>query len=252
MSTYNPADPSTWAGYAPALAMGDQQSFIGALAQDEIPPAAANPVLHNAYRQAVVENQIIKLWQAALASAQYQQTFACASGLAVGNPAYLSGVDTVAIALATSQAASQVVGFVASKPTTITCKLVHLFYVSGLSGLTAGAPVFLSDTGTVDAAPGTYRAKIGVAISTTEALLFANPLSAAGNAGLSGNIQLSSGGVSVSAPLVTATSKIFLTYTSVGGTQGNLRVGTITPGTGFTIASSSGTDSSYVNWLIVN
>lgn len=39
--------------------------------------------------------------------------------------------------------------------------------VTGLSGLTAGSPVYLTDAGAFSATPGTYRVVVGLAISTT-------------------------------------------------------------------------------------
>ena len=68
------------------------------------------------------------------------------------------------------------------------------------------------------------------------------------SAALSGN----PGTVTVATTAVTASSKIFLTYASAGGTQGFLRISAIVAGTSFTITSSSGTDTSTVNWFIVN
>lgn len=57
----------------------------------------------------------------------------------------------------------------------------------------------------------------------------------------------------VSAPSVTANSKILLTYNTFGGTQGVLSApaALITPGVGFTIVSSNNLDTSTVNWTIV-
>ena len=63
---------------------------------------------------------------------------------------------------------------------------------------------------------------------------------------------LSTGTVTVATTAVTAASKIFLTRAVAGGTLGNLSVGTITAGTSFTITSDGATDTSTVNWLIIN
>ena len=62
---------------------------------------------------------------------------------------------------------------------------------------------------------------------------------------------LSSGTVTVSTTAVLTGSKIFLTRAVAGGTLGNLSVGTITNATSFTITSSSSSDTSTVNWLII-
>jgi hypothetical protein len=58
------------------------------------------------------------------------------------------------------------------------------------------------------------------------------------------------GTVVVNNTKVTANSRIFLTHRTTGGTIGILTY-TIVAGTSFTITSSSGTDTSTVNWLII-
>lgn len=67
-----------------------------------------------------------------------------------------------------------------------------------------------------------------------------------------GQATLSAGTVTVDNTSVTASSLIFLTNAGASGTVGTLSVGTITAGTSFVINSSSSTDTSKVNWLIVN
>jgi hypothetical protein len=62
---------------------------------------------------------------------------------------------------------------------------------------------------------------------------------------------LAAGTVTVANTSVTATSRIFLTCQTPGGTPGFLRVSARTAGTSFTILSSSGTDTSVVAWMIV-
>ncbi|MFA5920134.1 MAG: hypothetical protein WC856_02435 [Methylococcaceae bacterium] len=54
----------------------------------------------------------------------------------------------------------------------------------------------------------------------------------------------------VSNTAITATSRIFLTSQSDGGTPGFLRISARTAGTSFTILSSSGTDTSVVAYEI--
>jgi hypothetical protein len=67
-----------------------------------------------------------------------------------------------------------------------------------------------------------------------------------------GQAVLVAGTVTVTTPLVTANSIILLTRGVAGGAVGDLKVGTITAGTSFTIVSASGTDTSTINWCIVN
>lgn len=67
----------------------------------------------------------------------------------------------------------------------------------------------------------------------------------------SGAATLVAGAVTVSTTKVTANSRIQLTGNVDGGTPGWLRVSARTPGTNFTITSSSGADTSTVAWVIV-
>jgi len=65
-----------------------------------------------------------------------------------------------------------------------------------------------------------------------------------------GQATLAAGTVTVNNTSVTANSRIFLTVETAGGTQGFLRYSK-SAGTSFTITSTSGTETSVVNWLIV-
>jgi len=65
-----------------------------------------------------------------------------------------------------------------------------------------------------------------------------------------GTTTLVGGSSTVSTGACTPSSYVFVTYKTVGGTQGILRT---TPGTAsFTITSSSGTDTSIVQWMVIN
>jgi hypothetical protein len=64
-----------------------------------------------------------------------------------------------------------------------------------------------------------------------------------------GTATLAAGTVTVANTSVTASSVIFLSRATTGGTTGQLSY-TITAGTSFTINSSSNTETSTVNWLI--
>ncbi len=95
---------------------------------------------------------------------------------------------------------------------------------------------------------------------------FTTPLSVTGNLTLStagnkllvkegsnaamGNSTLVAGTVTVSNTLVTASSRIFLSRATTGGTVGHLSY-TRVASTSFTINSSSATDTSTIDWLIV-
>jgi hypothetical protein len=66
-----------------------------------------------------------------------------------------------------------------------------------------------------------------------------------------GRATLVGGTVVVANTSVTANTEIFLTCNTSAGTPGFLRVSARTPGTSFTILSSSGTDTSVVSYLLV-
>lgn len=74
------------------------------------------------------------------------------------------------------------------------------------------------------------------------------------NASIGTSEAMTAGSVTISTTAVTASSKIFLTANTPGGTQGELSAPTasIVAGTSFVINSSSNTDTSTVNWWIVN
>lgn len=107
----------------------------------------------------------------------FMQVYACAVGVAVGDPVYASGSVTVAKALATTAPSARVIGFVAYKPTTTTCVVRSAYLAAGaFSGF--GVPVYLTDAGGIDDAAGTVIKVLGTAISTTAAIVWADPRSA--------------------------------------------------------------------------
>lgn len=67
--------------------------------------------------------------------------------------------------------------------------------------------------------------------------------------GVSG--AMTAGTITISTTKVTASSRIFLTIQSPGGTPGAVYISARSAGTSFTITSTSGTDTSTVAWLIV-
>ena len=141
--------------------------------------------------------------------------------------------------------------------------------VTGVDGTTndMGPPVFTNGTVNAD---GSITTKDGDLVATT-----GNIIATAGNVvitatatvgkgklnvpatganaivGTSAALSGSPGTVTVATTAVTASSKIFLTYASAGGTQGFLRISAIVAGTSFTISSTTA-DTSTVNWFIVN
>ncbi len=66
-----------------------------------------------------------------------------------------------------------------------------------------------------------------------------------------GVATLVGGTITVSNTSVTASSRIFTSRQTAGGTLGHLSIGTIVAGTSFVINSSSATDTSVVAWLLI-
>ncbi len=66
-----------------------------------------------------------------------------------------------------------------------------------------------------------------------------------------GQATLVGGTVVVSNTSITASTRIFLSRETLGGAAGHLAVSARVAATSFTILSSSGTDTSTVNWLLV-
>lgn len=64
-----------------------------------------------------------------------------------------------------------------------------------------------------------------------------------------GTAQLAAGTVSVALPSVSSSSVILAGRMTPSGTLGHLSVPTVTPGTGFTVTSSSNSDNSLVSYL---
>jgi hypothetical protein len=67
----------------------------------------------------------------------------------------------------------------------------------------------------------------------------------------SGEATLVAGAATVADTRIKATDRIILSRKTVGGTAGNLAVGTVTADTSFAITSSSGTDTSVVTYQVL-
>lgn len=96
-------------------------------------------------------------------------TLTCTATEQVGDLVYVSGVDTVAQADASAASTSEVVGYIVSKPSATSCIVsAEPGPVTGATGLTAGDPVYLSETaGDVTAVAPAIAVRVGTALSTT-------------------------------------------------------------------------------------
>jgi len=186
--------------YTPAVADADEDAFTGQAFDDPIVYTSANNKrVDSKYHLKPHQDETLGLIKGRVSSMAYRITWTCGVGDAVGSPVRISGNDTVTTALATSAANSKVIGFIRYKPTTTTCFIDHYVVATGLSGLTAGGDVFLTNAGSFSASAGTYRKSLGVARTTTSAVLYANSRTASNNAELFDDAEGDAANVSMSA-----------------------------------------------------
>jgi len=103
--------------------------------------------------------------------------FTVLAGVVVGDLVYASGTDAMAVADNSALSTTPVIGIVKAKPSSITATIIYTGKVTGLSGFTAGADLFLGTSGgIVDAtglpsATGSVVQKIGNALNATSLFL---------------------------------------------------------------------------------
>lgn len=132
----------------------------------------------------------------------------------------------------------------------------------GVLSLTLDAAQGVTFNGTTDStSPSTGIAIISGGAGIAKTLFVGNnvKINTAGNTlyikegtnACMGTATLAAGVILVNTTAVTATSRIFLTGQTTGGTAGELRISARVAGTSFTITSSSATDTRSVAWLII-
>lgn len=72
------------------------------------------------------------------------------------------------------------------------------------------------------------------------------------NASIGTSAAMIGGTVTISTNKVTASSIIFVSRKTIGGTAGNLSIANVVANTSFDIISDSGTETSTINWWLVN
>jgi len=161
--------------YTPSGQSGAFDTWTGVpIAQPATPSSVRSGVADAAYFGIEVENNLLGLINASVASPFYRRSWTCAAGLATGNPVRISGSGTVGLAEATGSGTSDVVGFVRDKSGTTTCYIAHFWMATGITG-TVGATAYLQNAGTIGDAAGTFARPLGVYGTTTTALVCALP-----------------------------------------------------------------------------
>ena len=152
--------------WTPPATIEDPQVYAAHAAKKVSARFIGRPLLEN----------LAALIRCRVSSYSYGRSFTCLAGLNVGDPVYCDSANSVLLATAAAAASARLFGFVRYKPASTSCYVEHYRYASGLSALTAGATVYLTDAGGFAAAAGTVRVTAGIALSTTTAMLSAGPL----------------------------------------------------------------------------
>lgn len=194
---------------------------------------------------------ITSIWVDTVANASYQLTGIVANTpnwQVLASPTGAVGTLTGDTGTATPSSGNiQIAGTANQITTSATGAIVTVSLPSAIT-----APGSVTATTTLTATLGAITATNGNLVLSTAG----NKLSIAtgANASVGTSVAMTAGTVTISTTAVTASSKIFLTANTPGGTQGTLSAPTasIVAGTSFVINSSSNTDTSTVNWWIVN
>lgn len=103
--------------------------------------------------------------------------FACTASTAVNDVVFQSsGADQSVEPFVNNTVSNQALGICIEKINATTCKVLLLGIATGFSGLTRGARIFLSTTGTLSPTkpPTGYLQNLGIATSSTEAMFIPN------------------------------------------------------------------------------
>ena len=127
--------------------------------------------------------------------------------------------------------------------------------LTGGTGITATTGNITATAGAVSAGT-TVTATLG-AITATNGNLVLNTagnkivIATGTNASVGTSDAMTAGAVTVATTACSATAKVFYARATVGGTPGNVSI-TAQDGTGFTLTSSSNTETSTFNWWVIN
>jgi hypothetical protein len=113
------------------------------------------------------------------------------------------------------------------------------------------APGSVTATTTLTATLGAITATNGNLVLGTAGNKIIIPTGANASVGTSSAMSGNPGSVTVSTTASSATAKIFYVRATTGGTPGNVSI-TAQDGTGFTLTSTSATETSTFNWWIIN
>ncbi len=167
--------------FTPNIGSSQGDGYTGRTVDGPVPPAYREDYLDAPYLPYEIQNELLGLWGASVAPSTYRQLLTCGSGDAIGSAVRLvSGVDhTVTTATADTQAHTNVIGFIRSKPSPTTCYIANYYYITGLAASTstaAGESIYLANDGSFSDTPGTFEKILGTFDSQTTGYLNASPV----------------------------------------------------------------------------
>ncbi len=177
----------------------------------------------------------------------------------------VSGVATVSLPSAITTPGSLTTTTSLASGTTVTA---GTGVTATTGGVTASAGNIVATLGNITASAGSVSAGTSVTAGTTVTATLGNITATNGNVvlGTAGNKlviatgsnasvgtsdAMTAGAVTVATTASSATAKIFYSRATTGGTPGDVSI-TAQDGTGFTLTSTSNTETSTFNWWIIN
>ena len=145
---------------------------------------------------------------------------------------------------------------------TTTTTLAATTTVTAGTGITATTGNIVASAGNISATLGsitagtTLTATLGDITATNGNLVLSTAgkkivIATGANASVGTSAAMTAGAVTVATTASSATAKIFYSRATTGGTPGNVSI-TAQDGTGFTLTSTSNTETSTFNWWIIN
>jgi hypothetical protein len=175
---------------------------------------------------------------------------AVTGGMSIGTTLGVTGLTTLA---ALTQVGTSHINITGSGVTVIGTGGTGAVQIGNATGNTAVTGSLTAST-TLTATAGAITATNGnLVLGTTGNKLVIHASTAASDS-IGTSVAMTAGSVTVSTSAVTASSIIFVSINTIGGTAGAVSapVASIVPGVSFVINSSSGSDTSTVNYWIVN
>lgn len=165
----------------PNINNAKQNNLTGRAVEDAFPQASYDQrIVSGQYLGVENQNELLALWGASVANSglSVPYTMTGFSGV-VGQPVRIDPANDQAVLAANSTDATHAAVFGIIKQISTAdntkCFVAFIHHATGLSALTRGNAVYLTNTGTIGAAAGTVSRQLGKAISATDAIVCTLP-----------------------------------------------------------------------------